>query len=187
MNVQLLIAGFGGQGILFGGKVIAHAGLLQNKQVTWLPSYGPEMRGGTANCSVCIDDHAIGSPLVLAPTVFLAMNGPSFHKFINQVAPGGTVCYDSTLISPDDVSPEQEDHFHRADLSYHPIPATALAASHGLDGLANIMLLGKMLQQVPLASYEEFLQGLDACIPPKKAHLLTPNHKALEMGYHYMA
>lgn len=184
MNLQLLLAGFGGQGILFAGKVVAYAGLLQQKQVTWLPSYGPEMRGGTANCSVCIDDHPIGSPLVLAPTVLLAMNGPSFHKFIDQVTPGGIVCYDSSLISKEESSPEQQAHFHRDDLDYYPLPATTLAATHGLEGLANMILLGVMLRQVPITSYEEFLQGLDGCIPPQKAHLIALNHQAFDLGYH---
>lgn len=95
---NFLLAGFGGQGILFSGKVIAYSGLMDGKEVSWLPSYGPEMRGGTANCSVCISDEPIGSPLVLSPDVLMAMNLQSFDKFINTVVPGGIAVIDSTLV-----------------------------------------------------------------------------------------
>ena len=95
---NFLLAGFGGQGILFSGKVIAYSGLMDGKEVSWLPSYGPEMRGGTANCSVCISDDPIGSPLVLSPDVLMAMNLQSFDKFINAVVSGGTAVIDSTLV-----------------------------------------------------------------------------------------
>ncbi len=97
-DLNMVFAGFGGQGVLFAGKVAAYAGLLENKEISWLPSYGPEMRGGTANCSVCISDEPIGSPLVTAPNVLVAMNLPSLDKFINAVEPGGTVILDSSLI-----------------------------------------------------------------------------------------
>lgn len=86
---EILLAGFGGQGVLFAGKILAYCGLMDNKELTWLPSYGPEMRGGTANCSVCISDEPIGSPLVLAPDILIAMNQPSFDKFVNDVKAGG--------------------------------------------------------------------------------------------------
>lgn len=98
-NFNMLLAGFGGQGILFAGKVIAYGGLMDEKEISWLPSYGPEMRGGTANCSVCISDQPIGSPLVVNPNVFIAMNLPSFDKFINDVEPGSIVIVDSFLIN----------------------------------------------------------------------------------------
>ena len=97
-NFNMLLAGFGGQGILFAGKVIAYGGLMDEKEISWLPSYGPEMRGGTANCSVCISDQPIGSPLVVNPNVFIAMNLPSFDKFINDVEPGSIVIVDLSLI-----------------------------------------------------------------------------------------
>ena len=103
-DLNLLLAGFGGQGVLFAGKVIAYSGLLEGKEISWLPSYGPEMRGGTANCSVCISDNPIGSPLVVTPNVFIAMNLPSFDRFINDVQPGGVVLVDSFLIPKKAVS-----------------------------------------------------------------------------------
>ena len=97
-DLNMVFAGFGGQGVLFAGKVAAYAGLLENKEISWLPSYGPEMRGGTANCSVCISDEPIGSPLVTAPNVLVAMNLPSLDKFINAVEPGGTVILGRKMI-----------------------------------------------------------------------------------------
>ena len=115
---NILLAGFGGQGILFAGKVIAYAGLMDSKEISWLPSYGPEMRGGTANCSVCISDEAIGSPLVTNPDIFVAMNLPSFDKFINDVQPGGIVLIDSSLI---------DKKVERTDVTAFYVPATKLA------------------------------------------------------------
>ena len=94
-DLNIVFAGFGGQGILFSGKVAAYAGLIDNKEISWLPSYGPEMRGGTANCSVCISDTPIGSPLVTNPNVLIAMNLPSLEKFIDEVEEGGIVIIDS--------------------------------------------------------------------------------------------
>ena len=97
-TTQILIAGFGGQGILFAGKFLAYKGLLEEKQVSWLPSYGPEMRGGTANCNVILSETPVGSPIITVPDVLVAMNLPSLEKYINDVAPGGQVYLDSTLI-----------------------------------------------------------------------------------------
>ena len=116
-NLNMLLAGFGGQGVLFAGKVIAYGGLMDEKEISWLPSYGPEMRGGTANCSVCISDEPIGSPLVLNPNVFIAMNLPSFDKFINDVEPGGLVIIDSALIHK---------KVEREDVKAFYVPATTL-------------------------------------------------------------
>ena len=118
-TTQILIAGFGGQGILFAGKFLAYKGLLEDLQDSWLPSYGPEMRGGTANCSVCISDDPIGSPLVLSPDVLMAMNLQSFDKFINAVVSGGTAVIDSTLV---------DKKTERTDITSIYVPATALAS-----------------------------------------------------------
>ena len=100
-DMKIVLAGFGGQGVLFTGKVIAYAGLIEDKEVSWLPSYGPEMRGGTANCSVTLADEPIGSPLVVEPDCLVAMNQPSFDKFIGEMAPGGVVVVDSSMVSVD--------------------------------------------------------------------------------------
>ncbi|MBN1193236.1 MAG: 2-oxoacid:acceptor oxidoreductase family protein, partial [Coriobacteriia bacterium] len=121
--LNLLLAGFGGQGILFAGKLVAYAGLIEGRELSWLPSYGPEMRGGTANCSVCLSDEPIGSPLVVEPDVLVAMNQPSLDKFLHEVVPGGTVIVDSTMVPH---VPERDD------VSIFRVPATRLAEEAGL-------------------------------------------------------
>lgn len=178
MLTNLMIAGFGGQGVLFTGKIIALSGLLEEKEVSWLPSYGPEMRGGTANCSVCVDDEPIGCPVVLEPDILIAMNEPSFDKFIGKVTPGGCAVYDSALIHPEGT---------REDIRCRPIPATALATQHQLDGFSNIILLGYTLQSVPFTSYETLCQAVKSAVPESKKHLLAPNLEALKLGYEYQA
>ncbi|MEM1483913.1 2-oxoacid:acceptor oxidoreductase family protein [Oscillospiraceae bacterium PP1C4] len=170
---NMLLAGFGGQGVLFMGKIIAYAGLIEDKCVSWLPSYGPEMRGGTANCSVCISDQPIGSPLVLNPDVLVAMNLPSYEKFINKVVPGGIAVIDSALVHK---------KCERTDISCYYVPATTLADSEGLKGLANILLLGKVLQESKFASFETVEQAIMKCVPAKKQHLAEPNMRAIKLG-----
>lgn len=170
---NMLLAGFGGQGILFAGKVIAYGGLMDNKEISWLPSYGPEMRGGTANCSVCIDTKAIGSPLVTEPNVFVAMNLPSFDKFIDSVAPGGIVLIDSFLINK---------KVERTDIKAFYVPATKLAEENGLKGLANIILIGKLFKETGFCSVEALDKAIEKCVPPKKAHLIDSNKKAIQIG-----
>ena len=98
MTTEFILAGFGGQGILFAGKILAYCGLMAGKELSWLPSYGPEMRGGTANCSVCISDEPIGSPLVTAPNCLIAMNGPSYTKFVHAVQPNGLILLDNSVV-----------------------------------------------------------------------------------------
>ena len=148
---NMLLAGFGGQGVLFAGKIIAYAGLIEDKEVSWLPSYGPEMRGGTANCSVCISDEPIGSPLVLTPNVLIAMNQPSFDKFVETVVPGGVVVMDRTLITP---------HTTRDDIKIFEVHATELSDKENLQSLANIILLGKMLKETSFASLDSVKRRL---------------------------
>lgn len=174
VNYNILLAGFGGQGILFAGKVAANAGLFDNYNVSWLPSYGPEMRGGTANCSVSISDEPIGSPLVVNPNIFVAMNYPSLVKFIDNVEADGLVVIDSTLIS------EKTD---RSDVRSIYVPATGLADEKGLKGLANMIILGKILKETGFAKYDSVIAGLKKCIPPKKANLFEPNTAAIRIGY----
>jgi 2-oxoglutarate ferredoxin oxidoreductase subunit gamma len=176
MAVNMLIAGFGGQGVLFAGKIVAYTGMIENKQVSWLPSYGPEMRGGTANCSVCIDDRPIGCPIVLTPETLVVMNRPSYDKFISQVVPNGKVIMDSTLIDA---------KCERTDIEVYPIPATQLANDNDLHGLANIIMLGQVLKATGFTSFEVLTQAVEQCVPPKKKHLLEPNLKALKIGYEY--
>lgn len=176
MAVNMLIAGFGGQGVLFVGKIVAYTGMIEEKQVSWLPSYGPEMRGGTANCSVCIDEKPIGCPIVLEPETLIVMNRPSYDKFIADVLPGGHVIIDSTLI---DVTCD------RKDILVFNIPATQLANDNDLHGLANIIILGQVLKATNFTSFDILSQAIGKCVPPKKQHLLEPNIRALKLGYEY--
>lgn len=172
-NFNILLAGFGGQGILFAGKVMAYAGLIEEKEISWLPSYGPEMRGGTANCSVCISKEPIGSPLVLSPNVLGVMNGPSYDKFIHTVEPGGIVVIDSSLISQ---------KCERTDVSAFYVDATALADEKDLHGLANMIVLGKIIKESAFASLDAVKKSLTKCVPPKKAQLMESNIRAIELG-----
>ena len=173
MTQNILLAGFGGQGILFIGKMLAYFGLFEEKEVSWLPSYGPEMRGGTCNCSVCISDKPIGSPLVLEPEILLAMNTPSFDKFINAVVPGGKVFIDSTLV---------ESKSDRSDVECFYIPATKLAADNNLKGMANVILLGKVIKETGIASMETIEKAMHKVVPAKKANLIEANINALKLG-----
>lgn len=173
-TVKILIAGFGGQGILFAGKALAFTGLEKGKEVSWLPSYGPEMRGGTANCSVTISDEAIGSPIVEKPDILLAMNRPSFDKYLFETEKGGAIIYDSSLITAEKT---------RADANIFGIPATRLAGENGLDGLANMIILGKTIRETEIFSAEEIKDSLKRMVPAKRAELLEKNLKAVELGY----
>jgi 2-oxoglutarate ferredoxin oxidoreductase subunit gamma len=177
-DFNMLFAGFGGQGVLFAGKIVASAGLIENKSVSWLPSYGPEMRGGTANCSVCVSDRPIGSPLVVTPNVFVPMNLPSFDKFINAVVPGGKVILDSTLVSS---------KLERADVEAFYIPATKIAEEAGMKKLANVILVGKVFKETGFCSYEALEKALKKSVPASKAHLFDINRKAIEIGINFNA
>ncbi|MBC8569245.1 2-oxoacid:acceptor oxidoreductase family protein [Zongyangia hominis] len=172
-GINMVFAGFGGQGILFTGKVCAYSGLMEEKEVSWLPSYGPEMRGGTANCSVCISDEPIGSPLVLTPDALIAMNIQSYDKFIGAVVPGGVAVVDSTLV---------DKKTDRDDIKAFYVPATQMANDLQLQGLANIILLGKLLKETGFASMEAVEKALAKCVPPRKQHLLEPNMRAIKAG-----
>lgn len=172
-TINTLIAGFGGQGVLFAGKVMAYAGLIDGKELSWLPSYGPEMRGGTCNCSIVISDEPIGSPLVTAPDVLIAMNKPSLDKFIGDVVPGGTVLIDSSII---------DDKVERTDVNVYYVPATKMAEDKGYKGLANIVLVGKLLKEIGFTSEDAADKAIDKCVPAKKAAMVEMNKNALKLG-----
>ena len=175
-TTKILIAGFGGQGILFAGKALAYTGLKNGMEVSWLPSYGPEMRGGTANCSVTLSDTPIGSPIVDKPDVLVAMNLPSLEKYYNETEPNGYVIYDSSLIIKQDV---------RDDVITVGIPATKLASDNGLDGLANMIIMGKVIKESNVLTLEQIKSSLSQMVPAKKAALLENNIKAIEFCYNY--
>ena len=175
-TVQILIAGFGGQGVLFAGKFIAYKGLLEGKQLSWLPSYGPEMRGGTANCSVIISDDPVGSPIVSKPDVLMVMNLPSLDKYENAAVKGAKIFVDSTLI---------ERKVQRSDVDTFYIPATQMANDAGISTLANMIIVGKIIRETGVVSYDNIVDALKKVVSAKHANLLDVNLKALEMGYNY--
>lgn len=172
----ILIAGFGGQGALFAGKLLAHSALMEDKQLSWLPSYGPEMRGGTANCGVIISDSPVGSPIVSEPDVLIAMNRPSFDKFEPLCVPGASIFSDSTLIDAKSA---------RADVKEFDVPATELSQEKELQGLSNIILVGKMIKETGVLKLSTCEEALRQIIPPKKAFLIEKNIEALRTGYGY--
>ena len=172
-TTQFLFSGFGGQGILFAGKFLAYKGLLEGKQVSWLPSYGPEMRGGTASCSVIVSDEAVGSPIVSKPDVLIAMNLPSLDRFEGAVAPGGMIFADSTLI---------ERKVARTDVKAFYVPATKLASDNGFPTLANMILLGKIFAELGEFDPAGVEAALVKVIPAKHADMKEINLKALRLG-----
>ena len=173
MTTNILISGFGGQGVLFTGKFLAYEGLLENKEVTWLPSYGPEMRGGTANCAVIISDTPIGSPLVNKPDVLIAMNLPSLDKFENDIVPGGMVFYDSSLIARG---------VTRTDIKAFPIPAAKMASDAGFATLANMIVLGKLLKETAMFPLDTIDKTIAKVVSARKQNLIELNKKAIQLG-----
>ena len=175
-TTQILIAGFGGQGILFSGKFIAYKGLMEELQVSWLPSYGPEMRGGTANCNVILSNEPVGSPIITTPDVLIAMNLPSLQKYVDSVSKGGQIYIDSSLI---DVKVERDD----VEVFY--VPATQMAKDEGISSLANMIIVGSLLENHPELSFDGVGEVVEKLVPPKKAALKELNMKALELGNNY--
>ena len=176
MTKQILIAGFGGQGILFSGKLLAYKALSEGKELSWLPSYGPEMRGGTASCSVTISDESVGSPIIDNPDVLIVMNLPSLDKYEDAVVPGGKIFIDSTLI---------ERKVKRTDVEVYYIPATGLAAEQDMPTLANMMILGKTMRECSEIGFGSVEETLKKVISQKHQDMLVYNMKAIETGYHF--
>ncbi|MBP3697266.1 MAG: 2-oxoacid:acceptor oxidoreductase family protein [Clostridia bacterium] len=176
MTHQILLAGFGGQGILFSGKFLAYDGLIEDRQVSWLPSYGPEMRGGTCNCSVILSDTQIGSPIVSNPDILIAMNLPSLDKFENEAVPGAKIFVDSSLI---------DRKVNREDVEAYYIPATKMASDEGLSGLANMIMIGYMIKKAGVMPYENVEKVMAKVVPAKKQDKLALNIKAVELGYNF--
>ena len=176
MTKSILIAGFGGQGVLFAGKFLAQAGLIENKQVSWLPSYGPEMRGGTANCSVIISDDPVGSPIVNKPDVLIVMNLPSLDKFENDVVPGGKIFIDSSLI---------DRKVKRTDVDAYYVPATSISSEKGLTTLANMILTGKVIREAGVIDVDTIRPALSKVVSAKHQDLLDFNVQAVSLGYDY--
>ena len=177
-TTQILIAGFGGQGVLFAGKFLANKGLMEDLQVSWLPSYGPEMRGGTANCNVILSDDPIGSPIITEPDVLIAMNLPSLQKYVDTVVPGGQIYVDSSLVGV---------KVQRTDVETFYIPATKMAKEENFSTLANMIILGHVLENHPELTFDGTEALVDKLVPPKKAAMKELNMKALNLGKTYRA
>ena len=177
MTNEYLIAGFGGQGLLFAGKFLVNKGMMEGKEVSWLPSYGPEMRGGTANCSVIISDEPVGSPIVSKPNVLMVMNLPSLDKYENEVKAGGKIFVDSSLIGR---------KVERTDVEAYYVPATQLASDNGLTGLANMILAGKLMKEMGDFEDEEAVAAsLKKVVSVKHPEMYEKNLQALKLGRDY--
>ena len=175
-TTKYLFSGFGGQGILFSGKFLAYKGLTADKNVSWLPSYGPEMRGGTASCGVIISDGSIGSPIIDKPDVLIAMNLPSLDKYESTVVAGGTIILDSSLI---------DRKVERTDVNVVYVPATKLASENGMPTLANMIIVGKLLALEGETGSEIIDETLKKVISAKRADMLEINKKAMQIGAEY--
>ena len=176
LDYGFVIAGFGGQGLLFAGKFLAYAGLLEGREVSWLPSYGPEMRGGTANCNVVLSDTPVGSPIVSKPNILMVMNAPSLDKYEKEVYIGGRVFVDSSLISR---------KVERDDIYGYYIPATQMATEMGIEGLANMIIVGAIIKQTKCIKEETIVEALHKVIPASKQNLFDANYKAIQAGLEY--
>ncbi len=173
MHESVIIAGFGGQGILFAGQVLAYAALYDGREVVWMPSYGPEMRGGTANCTVVISSDRVRSPLVVTPLGAIAMNRPSFDRFEPAVRPGGVLIVNSSLI---DASSS------RADIRVQEVPANHIAEELGSAKVANLVALGGYVAATRAVSVESILRGIEKMVPEDRAALRTLNVEAFRRG-----
>ncbi len=178
MQNETVIAGFGGQGVLFTGKVMAYAALFEDLKVTWFPSYGPEMRGGTANCTVVISDEEIGSPQVQHPRAIIVMNQPSLDKYENQVAPDGYLVINTSMVNRKAV---------RTDIHVLDIPATELSEELGDKRLANTIMLGALMAKAKFLKTENVIKGLEESLSHGKKDLVEINKKAMQKGAAYVA
>jgi 2-oxoglutarate ferredoxin oxidoreductase subunit gamma len=176
MYNRIIIAGFGGQGILSAGRLLAYSGMLENRNVSWLPSYGPEMRGGTANCHVIISDEEIGSPILNDADVLIAMNKPSLDKFAYIVIKSGIVIVDGSLVNYD---------CPRSDIRYYNVPASGIADEMGNMTYANIVLLGKLVGLTGIIKKSSFEKALYDILPKKYHHMIPDEIKAFQKGADY--
>ncbi|MEW6708956.1 MAG: 2-oxoacid:acceptor oxidoreductase family protein [Candidatus Riflebacteria bacterium] len=174
---RIILAGFGGQGILFLGKVLAETGMRAGKNVSWIPSYGPEMRGGTANCTVILSENEIASPMVTVPDTVIAMNRPSVAKFNLKIKAGGMLMYNSSLIE------RQE---FRDDIRLVEIPASDIAEELGNGKVANLVMAGAYAKFSKLFTVEDLYKALPDLMPGSKKELLEINRTAIEKGYSYV-
>jgi 2-oxoglutarate ferredoxin oxidoreductase subunit gamma len=174
MQKEIVIAGFGGQGVLFGGQVLAYAAMDAGWEVTWIPSYGPEMRGGTANCTVVIADDEIGSPLAKHPPLAIALNLPSFDKYEEMLAAGGTLIVNKSMV---------DRGAKRTDIRVIFVPCNEIAEELGDKRLLNMVAAGALLASLPELSLADVEKALAAHLPARHQHLLPRNYEALKRGF----
>jgi 2-oxoglutarate ferredoxin oxidoreductase subunit gamma len=173
MNHELILAGFGGQGIMFAGQLLAYAGMLENKHVSWIPSYGPEMRGGTANCSVVVSDKEISCPIVTEPSILVALNMPSLEKFEPSVQEKGLIVYNSSLaVQPPD----------RNGVDTLAVPGNQIAEELGSSKVVNMVMVGALVEKTRLVGMDSVFAALEKVLPQHRRHLIPLNKSALEAG-----
>jgi 2-oxoglutarate ferredoxin oxidoreductase subunit gamma len=173
MHEEIIVSGFGGQGALFAGQLLTYTGMDEGWQVTWIPSYGPEMRGGTAHCIVILSDDAIGSPIIRQPTMCIVMNPASMDKYEPLMKPGGLLVANSTLVRARSA---------RDDIECVYIPANEIAAEVGNVKMANVVLLGALLGTREVLPIDGIKRTLDEHIPPQRKRIIEPNKRALDRG-----
>jgi len=174
MEHTIIIAGSGGQGTLFLGRLMAYATLLENKEVTWMPSYGAEMRGGTANCTVIISDEMIGSPVIRNPHILVVMNDASYSRFAGKLRPGGMLLYDSSLIGRTD---------HRDDIKVLGVPASMLSATMNSTKLANMVMMGAFVSCTGILSLDSVIEALNDITPANKKNTMDLNKHLINKGF----
>jgi 2-oxoglutarate ferredoxin oxidoreductase subunit gamma len=173
MEHRILIAGFGGQGVLLMGNLLCHAGMDEGKNVSWLPSYGPEMRGGTASCSVTLSDDEIGSPIATNPAICVVMNQPSFDKYLPAVQKGGKLFVNSSLIKMRKT---------REDIEIYEVPTTEIAQEAGNMRTINMAMLGAVVAVTGVVAQKSVMQALEEAFGERRKNLLPVNEKAMELG-----
>lgn len=173
MTEEIIISGFGGQGVLSMGKILAYSALMEGKEVSWMPAYGPEQRGGTANVTVIISDERISSPIVSSYDTAIILNQPSLEKFQNSVKPGGRLIYDAYGIAEPPT---------RTDIDVYEINAMDAAAEMGNPKGFNMIVLGALLKVVPIVNIEDVLKALRKTLPERHHHLIPANEEALRKG-----
>jgi 2-oxoglutarate ferredoxin oxidoreductase subunit gamma len=173
MNEKVIMAGFGGQGVMLIGQLLTYAGMYEDKEVSWLPSYGPEMRGGTANCHVCVSDKMISSPIITKATSVIIMNNPSLEKFLPILMPDGDLFINSSLV---------DSSVDRRDVNVYFVPANEIANELGTDKAANMVMLGAYLKKHPVVGIDTIEQVLKKTMKGRKEKFIPVNIQAIEKG-----
>jgi len=175
MKEEIIISGFGGQGVLSMGKILAYSGLMQGQEISWMPSYGPEQRGGTANVTVILSDNRISSPVLNMFDTAIVLNQPSLEKFEDKVRPGGVLIFDGSGSGLKKLPT-------RKDIQIYRIDAVDYALSHNLSKTTNMLILGGFLKVRPIVQIDNVLKGLTKCLPERHHHLIPLNEKSIQLG-----